>query len=104
MVEEYPKFNLEPFNNRDIFLYITDAIKNNEFDTSLSDVQGILKVLETRAYKIYTGYSSEEIRTLVTKYTFLFRALLIKKDELELTKRTETSYNTNLKYIVYRND
>ena len=106
-MEEYPKFNLEPFNNRDIFLYITDAIKNNEFDTSLSDVQGILKVLETRAYKIYTGYSSEEIRLLVTKYTFLFRALLIKKAELEEnTKRTETSYNNSNVFNTsrYRND
>ena len=104
-MEEYPKFNLEPFTNRDIIVYINDAIKYGEFDTALNDVECILKVIETPAYKTYTGYSKEDIRTLVTKYTFLFRALLTKKAELEEnTKRTETSYNNNIKIIAYRND
>jgi len=82
-VKMIPIFDLTPFSQEYINMIVYEALKKDTLYETIDDVQAILKVLETPAYKLaYPNYTKTDIQFLVVKFTAIFKALLTEKARL----------------------
>ena len=94
MIGPYPKLDLTPFSQEYINKIVSDSVQRNTIEDLLIDVQRVLKILELPEYREHNpDYSKEDIRSLIVKFTCIFRALLLEK-----AKNSETIYTS------YNND
>ena len=80
---EYPKFNLFALNPVLLKQYITESAEKGTLDVFYKDIQGVLKMLESPEYKKHNpDYTKEDIRTLIMKFTVIFKMILCEREEL----------------------
>ena len=80
MGDQFPTFDLEPLSPQYIIAIVKLCSNSEILEQSLSDVQQVLKLLETREYREhYPEYTKEDIQKLIVKFTSIFRALLEEK-------------------------
>ena len=64
-------------------MIVYEAVKRGALYETIDDVQAILKILETKEYKLaYPNYTKADRQLLVIKFTALFKALLAEKTRL----------------------
>ena len=94
MIGPYPKLDLTPFSPEYINKIVGDSVQRNTIEDLLIYVQRVLKILELPEYREHNPeYSNEDIRSLIIKFTSIFRGLLLEK-----AKKSETIYTA------YNND
>ena len=94
MIGPYPKLDLTPFSPEYINKIVGDSVQRNTIEDLLIDVQRVLKMIELPEYREHNPeYSNEDIRSLIIKFTCIFRGLLLEK-----AKKSETIYTA------YNND
>ena len=82
-VKMSPIFDLTPFSKEYIDMIIYESLIKGTLYETIDDVQAILKVLETPAYKLaYPNYTKADLQLLVVKFTAIFKALLTEKARL----------------------
>jgi hypothetical protein len=82
-VKMIPIFDLTPFSQDYITMIVYESVKKGTLHETIDDVQAILKVLETPAYKLaYPNYTKADLQLLVVKFTAIFKALLTEKARL----------------------
>jgi len=88
MIGPYPKLDLTPFSPEYIKKIVSNSAQRNTIEDLLIDVQRVLKILELPEYREHNPeYSNDDIRSLIIKFTCIFRGLLLEK-----AKKSETIY------------
>ena len=92
-MEKYPLFDINQINPLYLKNFIDKSKQDGSFHERLYGIQKILVMIESPEYKQNTKYTSSDIRELVKKFTYIFRAFIFERGQ-PMPCNTNNNINT----------